>query len=487
MKSSPLRHPARLAGASLLRLQSDARLAELAVSGHEAAFDAIVDRYRTPLARYCAGIVGPSRAEDAVQQALINAHDALQRTDEVRHLRSWLYRIAHNASLNVLRAVRDDVPLETVSLSAAESGGPAESYERSERFRATVAALQELPERQRAALLLRELEGRSHEEIAEVLGVTKGSARQHLMRARVAVRGAVTAITPYPLIARLAETLTAGGGGAGWADAAVGAGAGATLAKLTAGVAATGALVGGAVGGSHVVHQGGGAEAGAAVTRKVAAEPKRVVKAGAASAVAVTPAAVTPVDEPAPKQATRGPERRAPKEQDHRSPARRDAPQPSPSPSSTTGPGDDDRTAHRGHGRDDGRSGRDNGDDTTRHGSRSSGKDDHSGSSGRHRGRDHDGKHGSTDEPTAGSHSESSGKGRDKHESDDATAPATAPATPGDETSGSGSSGSGSDAGGSTDSDDSDSSGSGSGSGKAKPTEPTGTDDVTPSGTTTGG
>ena len=177
-------------------------------AGHESAFDAIVDRYRTPLTRYCAGIVGPSRAEDAVQQTLINAHDALTRTDEVRHLKSWLYRIAHNASLNVLRAVKDDVPLDETALGAASAQArpirtsPSRAPSSSAR---PLAALQALPERQRAALVLRELEGRSHEEIAEALGVTKGSARQHLMRARVAVRSAVTAITPYPLVARFAE------------------------------------------------------------------------------------------------------------------------------------------------------------------------------------------------------------------------------------------------------------------------------------------
>jgi RNA polymerase sigma factor (sigma-70 family) len=283
MSPSPLRHPARLAGASLLRLQSDERLADLAADGHETAFDAIVDRYRTPLTRYCAGIVGPSRAEDAVQQTLINAHDALKRTDEVRHLRSWLYRIAHNAALNVLRAVRDDVSLDAASGAAAVAeDDPAAAFERSERFRATVGALQELPERQRAALVLRELEGRSHEEIAETLGVTKGSARQHLMRARIAVRGAVTAITPYPLIVRLAEML-ASPGTASWTDAAVGAGAGATLAKLTAGVAATGALVGGAVGTERVVHHRHSGQAAAERSSTGSATKARLVKAHSVS------------------------------------------------------------------------------------------------------------------------------------------------------------------------------------------------------------
>src|SRR3954469_5929850 len=228
MGSTALRHPARLAGASLLRLQSDERLTALALDGHEAAFAAIVDRYRAPLVRYCAGIVGPHRAEDAVQQTLINAHAALSKTTDVQHLRSWIYRIAHNTSLNVLRAVRDDVPLETANSPAFD--GPDAAFERTEKLRATLDALRELPERQRAALVLRELEGRSHEEIAAALGVTAGSARQHLMRARVAMRTAATAITPYPLIARLSDML-GGSGSAGWTETVAGAGAGATLAK----------------------------------------------------------------------------------------------------------------------------------------------------------------------------------------------------------------------------------------------------------------
>ena len=179
MKSAALRHPARLAGASLLRLQSDARLTELAAAGHEAAFDAIVDRYRTPLMRYCAGIVGPSRAEDAVQQTLINAHEAMTRTDEVRHLK--LLAVPDRAQRVAERAAHGEGRRAAGRGGAGRAGrrspadrGPAESYERSEQFRATLAALQALPERQRAALVLRELEGRSHEEIAAALGVTKG-------------------------------------------------------------------------------------------------------------------------------------------------------------------------------------------------------------------------------------------------------------------------------------------------------------------------
>jgi RNA polymerase sigma factor (sigma-70 family) len=285
-----------------MRLQSDERLGALAMDGHEAAFAAIVDRYRTPLLRYCAGIVGASRAEDAVQQVLINAHDAFTRTNDVRHLRSWLYRIAHNTSLNVLRAVRDDVPLD--ARQAAVAAGPADAYERSERLRATLVAVRDLPERQRAALVLRELEGRSHEEIATALGVTTGSARQHLMRARTAVRGAVTAITPYPLIAKLAEVAMSPSAGS-WGDAAVGAGAGATVVKLTAGVLATGALVGGAVGTTEVVHRRDRSQPVSTHATKRVHAPAQAVTAATENAALKLPARATSGAGGAPVQTVR--------------------------------------------------------------------------------------------------------------------------------------------------------------------------------------
>jgi RNA polymerase sigma factor (sigma-70 family) len=296
MEKTGFRNPARLAGASLLRLQSDERLAELAAAGHDAAFDAIVHRYRPALLRYCGAIAGSSRAEDAVQQTLINAHAALGDADEVRHLRSWLYRIAHNVSLNVLRGVRDDVSLDAEGLRLPVVPASSESFERSEQFRATVAALQALPERQRAALVLRELEGRSHEEIADALGVSAGSARQHLMRARVAMRGAVTALTPWGLIVRLAELASSGGGAPGGLETAAGAGLGAGLVKLTAGVMATGALVGGAAVGTHEVIRhdtAAPARADAIHTKKPAV---RRAAAPARAAVVVAPTArTTPV------------------------------------------------------------------------------------------------------------------------------------------------------------------------------------------------
>src|SRR5207247_9381658 len=97
----------------------------------------------------------------------------------------------------------------------------------------------------RDAILLAELEGRSHDDIAVALGLTPGAARQQIFRARAALRAAATAITPQPLLVRTLE-LAASGGGSGAADVAAGAGASLTavLAKAGAGVLVTGRVGG---------------------------------------------------------------------------------------------------------------------------------------------------------------------------------------------------------------------------------------------------
>ena len=233
-----LRSPARLASVSLLRVQTDERLVALAREGHEQAFATIVERYSTQLERYATRLVGPSRGEDALQQAFVNAHAALiSDPEKTIELRPWLYRIVHNTALNTLRSARDEVPLgddaERVMLCD-------DAIERRELLREALDAVAALPAQQRDAILLRELEGRSHEEIAVALGVSPGAARQQIFRARAALRAAATAMTPMPLMARLLEMATSSAG-SGAADLATGAGAGLTaiIAKAGAGAPST--------------------------------------------------------------------------------------------------------------------------------------------------------------------------------------------------------------------------------------------------------
>jgi RNA polymerase sigma factor (sigma-70 family) len=197
-----LLEPARLAGGALLKAQSDARLVDLTRAGNDRAFEAIVTRYKGDLLRYCSRLLPDGRGEDAVQQSFVNAHRALHRdTTPLLSLRSWLFSIAHNVSLNILRQRGGDhEPLEAHPGTAEPTHT---TIERRERLREVLAAVAALPPSQRDAIVLRELEGRGHEEIARELGVTGGAARQLISRARNGIRQAAAAVMPMPLLMRL--------------------------------------------------------------------------------------------------------------------------------------------------------------------------------------------------------------------------------------------------------------------------------------------
>ncbi|MDX6671822.1 MAG: hypothetical protein QOI91_2185 [Solirubrobacteraceae bacterium] len=194
--------PARLAGSSVMRCQTDERLVDLVRAGNDRAFEAIVDRYRRPLLRYCARLLPPARAEDAVQQAFLNAFAGLRRGDDRIELRPWLYRIAHNASLNALR--ENGWTHERIEAAGGRPSGESahEAAERRASLRTVLAAVQELPERQRDAMILRELEGRTYEQIATELDASGGAVRQLLNRARHTLRAGATALTPAGVLTR---------------------------------------------------------------------------------------------------------------------------------------------------------------------------------------------------------------------------------------------------------------------------------------------
>jgi RNA polymerase sigma factor (sigma-70 family) len=196
----------------LLAVQSDERLSRLVREGHERAFDALVHRYRRPLLRYCRGLGLPAaRAEDVVQLALLNAWLALSGGTEVRELRPWLYRIAHNTALNALRGASEhNVELrEPVGVSASHAG-EAELEQRIAVCDA-LADVAALPAMQRQAILLTAIEGKTHGEVAGLLGVKQDAVRGLLYRARSTLRGTAAALTPQPLLSWAAS----GAGGAG--------------------------------------------------------------------------------------------------------------------------------------------------------------------------------------------------------------------------------------------------------------------------------
>jgi RNA polymerase sigma factor (sigma-70 family) len=255
-----------------LRTQPDRRLVRLVRQGYETAFEEIVRRYRRPLDRFAAGIVG-GRSEDVTQDAFSKALPALRGSEQEIELRPWLYRIVRNTALNDLR----DRPPSAEELGETIGGGlsAAAEAERREEMADLVERLRALPEPQRAAIVMRELEGLSHEEIAAALGVSGGAARQTIHRARTALRDGLGMLIPLPLLRMLADHGAEAAAGAGAAAGTAGAG-GAALGGLGAGgalkVGAATVLIAGAVGTGVAVKNSRDGGDGAKAAPAVAAE-----------------------------------------------------------------------------------------------------------------------------------------------------------------------------------------------------------------------
>jgi RNA polymerase sigma factor (sigma-70 family) len=226
----------------LLRAQSDRRLTALAGNGHDRAFEEIVERYRRPLQRYLRRLLSEALAEDVLQATFVRAWQALRAGTEVRDLRPWLYRIAHNQALNALRAAGSALP-ETPGVLAVSTEVEVE-VERREELRETLDGIGALPDRQRAALLAVAVADRSHADVAAELGLSDGALRQLLLRARSALRAAATAITPYPLVTWMASGQDVSATRV--AEVAAGAGGAGAAIKAGAVVLAAGAVVAGA-------------------------------------------------------------------------------------------------------------------------------------------------------------------------------------------------------------------------------------------------
>jgi RNA polymerase sigma factor (sigma-70 family) len=192
MEASTLRHASRrglLARRSpLLRLQGDERLVALIRAGHDRAFEVLFDRYHARLLAFCRHMLGSTEdAEDVLQEVFANAHAAMLADMRRINVRPWLYRIARNRCLNHLRK---PVPegQESMDVHPHERGTTtAERVQSREDFRALVADVRELPETQRTALLLREVDALSYEDIASTMDTTIPAVKSLLVRARMSL------------------------------------------------------------------------------------------------------------------------------------------------------------------------------------------------------------------------------------------------------------------------------------------------------------
>src|SRR4051794_34632365 len=167
---------------------ADADLARRIAAGDDGAFAMLDARYRRALVRYARSLLRRSEhdAEDVVQDVLIRAHAILRDGDGPEELRPWLYRLVRNRAIDEVRRARwGDAALDDDdALVAGEREDPEAVLSRRETMRRLVDDLADLPVRQRTALLARELDDQTPEQVAAQLGVSVPAAQMLATRAR---------------------------------------------------------------------------------------------------------------------------------------------------------------------------------------------------------------------------------------------------------------------------------------------------------------
>lgn len=173
-----------------LRFKGDNQLVELCSKGCDDAFEVIHTRYRQPLTAYAASMMGcpRSQVEDIVQEVFLRSYKSLRNGSHVETLKPWLYRIAQNLCKDA-RCRERSIPVAEVDDSRVLFGPaipnePATVLAKQEYLGGLVADINRLSDQQRTVLILRELHGFSHDEVADVLKINASASKMHLSRAR---------------------------------------------------------------------------------------------------------------------------------------------------------------------------------------------------------------------------------------------------------------------------------------------------------------
>ena len=186
-----LRLPAIAFKSPLLRAASDEKLIALTRRGRDDAYETLVERYRPRLLAFCQHMLRSREdAEDVLQEVYVAALRAMRSDDRPIQVKPWLYKIARNRALNHMRR-RVDVSVESMDSFERGSGESAlEAVAGRERLREVVADVHDLPESQRTALILREFDALSYQQIAETMDTTVPAVKSLLVRARMGLAAA---------------------------------------------------------------------------------------------------------------------------------------------------------------------------------------------------------------------------------------------------------------------------------------------------------
>ena len=190
IRNNALPVPAQIVNEPTRRIESDEMLVRRALTGDLSAFEEIVVRHRDVAYRVAARIVGDADADDVTQDAFLRAFNRLSSFRGESPFRAWLLRITHNAALNALARRPRLQPVESVEEMIESADGPPavrspiDQLELSERRERLMLKIALLSPQHRAVLALRDLEGLSYQEIAQVTETPLGSVKGRLHRAR---------------------------------------------------------------------------------------------------------------------------------------------------------------------------------------------------------------------------------------------------------------------------------------------------------------
>ena len=174
----------------LLRAAPDERLVAALRRGDEKAFEAIYDRHHRALLGFCRHMLGShEEAEDALQRVFVAAHRHLSDGTAHVNLKPWLYTIARNRCLSMLRARRETLALDDVREPSGDGLALADEVELGEDLKDLLGDIARLPDDQRAALVLAELGDLSQQEIATILDVRTDKVKALIFQAREALAG----------------------------------------------------------------------------------------------------------------------------------------------------------------------------------------------------------------------------------------------------------------------------------------------------------
>jgi RNA polymerase sigma factor (sigma-70 family) len=175
-----------------LRFTRDDELVRLTRAGDSGAFEALYDRHARGILSFCRHMLGSKEeAEDAVQHTFLAAHRDLVSSEKPIQLKAWLYTIARNRCLSILRSRKEERALEDVPEPSVE--GLASQVQQRQDLQEMLVDLRRLPDDQRAALVLSELGDLTHEEIGQTLGVRKDKVKALVFQARESLASSRTA------------------------------------------------------------------------------------------------------------------------------------------------------------------------------------------------------------------------------------------------------------------------------------------------------